>query len=116
MGRVLANAVLDDAQVDVSAALLGVLSRLDAPHFHYLGVLRRFEAARHGLFAVPDTPEPYRSALDREALVTSTGDHGDVDTDHGRGGPNGLSAFGFELVGWLDRSGDGTTQASRPGR
>jgi hypothetical protein len=48
---------------------------------NYLGVLRQFEAEPNGLFAVPDIPEPFRAALDREALVTSMWDHGDVNVN-----------------------------------
>lgn len=107
MARVVANAVLDDVEINESAALLAALIRLDAPHFHYLGLIAGGQG-QLGLYEIPEIPEPYRSALDREGMVTSTWDGGDATGDHAGNWPNGLTAFGAQLVHWLEDSAEST--------
>jgi hypothetical protein len=43
MGRVLAQAVLDQAVIDEVVAMLGAISRLEAVHFHFLGLIKHSE-------------------------------------------------------------------------
>ena len=63
MGKVLGQAVSDDAQIDDDAAMVHALASLDSPHFALM--------AKMGEAMTRDTlPEPYRSALVAQGVVS----------------------------------------------
>jgi hypothetical protein len=70
MGRVLAQAINDDAVIDDSAAMLQALAVLDSPHFSLLAKIANLELSDlGGGFGVP---EPYKSALIAQGVVTGS--------------------------------------------
>lgn len=103
MGRVLAQAVNDDAAIDDSAAMLQALAVLDSPHFALLAKMANLELSDlGGGFRVP---EPYKSALIAQGVATASV----------RGiGPigftvEGINEFGHRLLQWLREA-----EADRP--
>ncbi len=68
MGRVLGQAINDDAQIDDDAALLHALAALDSPHFAFLAKLQYREQSEP-LTALAEVREPYRSALVAQGCV-----------------------------------------------
>ena len=111
MGRVLAQAVNDDAQLDDSAALVHALAELDSPHFAIMAKLEnRRRNLRKGIRPQPEieVPEPYRSALLGQGVVWSR------DSDDSEPGlltevrppPLAISDFGSQLLGWIREAAD----------
>jgi hypothetical protein len=103
MGRALGQAMLDDEQIDDTAALLSTLAVLEAPHFKFLA---QVEAAE----PIPPTqqlvfPEPYDSVIQSHGLVTLSLDGGNA---LGAGGmyPITLSPFGRTLLAYVREAQD----------
>lgn len=97
MGRVLGQAVKDDAQIDDSAAMLQALAALENPHFALLARIRTFADSAGQLGGGFGVPEPYKSALIAEGLVTVS-----IQTIRPTGlAVTGLTDFGRRLLSWL---------------
>lgn len=96
MGRVVAAAITDRAQVDRSQLLLAALIDLDAPHFALLAKLAEGKrAGDEGQPVAVPTPEPLKAALIRHGLVTTTITWG------GGLAVTGISEFGDELLQYV---------------
>ncbi len=96
MGRVVGQAINDDAQLDDDAALLHALAALDSPHFALLARLEDRERSR------PPSPpiqvdEPYKSALLGQGVVSAP----ENAVDWLGPTPLPLTDFGHRLVAWL---------------
>jgi hypothetical protein len=93
MGRVMARAVVDDAQLDDSAELLSALARLESQHFRLLGQIE-LALGSDEMAAVP-VPEPYKSALISAGTVQTGTTYGGATTI------GGLTDFGERLLAYL---------------
>ncbi|MGH9076498.1 MAG: hypothetical protein ACRDY0_03440 [Acidimicrobiales bacterium] len=97
LGRVVGQAVVDDAQVDESAALVAALASLEPPHVRYLtliagGQWREGAPVPDGARPAEPVPEPYRAALIAHGLVDANTYDGVIGSD---------TPFGHRLLGWL---------------
>jgi hypothetical protein len=93
MGRVLAKAMADDADIDSYAAFLSALASLEAVHF---GILARPLSG--------PVPEPYRTQLIAQGVVTTmTPQRGGVQI-------GGVSEFGTRLLTWIRTTEPGDEQ------
>lgn len=93
MGRVLGQAMKDDADIDNLAALERALAALEAPHFHWLRVAST-EPPQVPLSGHP-IPEPYASQLTAQGVVQLS------TTYDGAREITGVSPFGWELIEWI---------------
>lgn len=89
MGRVVGNAVRDDALIEEGQLLLAALRDLEAPHFL---LLARIEAGEQQNLAAVPLPEPVRSGLVRHGAVETVGTYG------GGQAVTGLTSFGRRLL------------------
>ncbi|GAA4699459.1 hypothetical protein [Nocardioides conyzicola] len=115
LGRVVAGAVLDDAEIDEATVLTSILERIDAPHVRALEQVRRAEAivdasgerrqahpaAEKELHsqvtnAVAGFPSAVIRALIGEGLLSGTVSWG------GHSVISGLTDTGEQLLGWLN--------------
>ena len=100
MGRVLGQAMQDDADIDEDAALLAALAALEAVHFRLL----------KGMAVKPPQPpplaeavisEPYRSQL----IAQGTLELGASGTWEPHLRVSGVTAFGHRLLEWVEQDG-----------
>jgi hypothetical protein len=97
MGRVVANAASDDAEVELMQLVMSVLVDLDAPHFAVLGKIaeggeENLDWARSVADAAPD---PVVAALIRHGAVATVG------TFDGGLAVSGLTSFGRLLLEYV---------------
>jgi hypothetical protein len=97
MGRVVANAASDDAEVELMQLVMSVLVDLDAPHFAVLGKIaeggeENLDWARSVADAAPD---PVVAALIRHGTVATAGTFG------GGLAVSGLTSFGRLLLEYV---------------
>jgi hypothetical protein len=101
MGRVLGQAVKDDAQIDDSAAMLQALAALESPHFALLARLETERDSASEVIRGLRVPEPYRSELIAQGLVTIS-----VQVLRPTGlAITGLNDFGRRLLTWVRDAG-----------
>lgn len=127
MGRVLAHAMSDDADVDEDAVLLAAMATLEAVDFEWLGKSIAFHSGRHvGAFQIP---EPYASRL-VAAGVVGFGPVAPRPAQRGSGrlssvtermtpdfyyGITGPTDFGIRLAEWVKSSVDADVGGDKPG-
>jgi hypothetical protein len=111
LGRVVTRAVLDDARVDETSLVVGVLGQIDAPHVRCLEAVRRAEEEAEAAGEVPQRaqyadrqlipgiveagraqPEPVLAALTSLGLLEASG------TYDGTALVKGLTSFGQALL------------------
>jgi hypothetical protein len=99
MGRVVGQAVNDDAQIDDSAALLQALAAFEAPHFALLAKFQTQRDSASDLYGGFQAPEPYRSALIAQGVVSIA-----VQAIRPTGLQiTGLNDFGRRLLSWVSK-------------
>jgi hypothetical protein len=95
MGRVLAHAISDDADIDYDAALLSALAALEAVHLRYIAQIADANDKPMPPQAGHLVLEPYRSHLIAQGVLelgtTYDGDDAIV----------GISEFGLRLMAWI---------------
>ncbi len=98
LGRVLAQALTDDANILEDAALITALAALEAPHIQHLARLAA-EPPQPAPLAATVVPEPYRSQLVAQGVVYLTPGGETYDASRQRIG--GVTDFGHQLLAWL---------------
>lgn len=107
MGRVLAQAMKDDAQIDDSAAMLRALAGLEAPHFRVLARLAAQPRVQIGA-GDEDVPEPYLSQVIAAGVLHAT--EGLISpTANSFAGAAYVTPFGHELLRWIREAGTDTS-------
>jgi hypothetical protein len=98
MGRVLAQAMKDDAQIDYSAAMLRALSAVEAPHVRILA--RLAQESRTQIGPGNEVPEPYLSQIVAQGLVHTT-EATVSPAPNIFAGAAYVTTFGHELLRWI---------------
>lgn len=94
MGRVLAHAVTDDAEIDYDAALVSTLAALEQVHFRLLG---QITVDAPTAWSGPKVGEPYRSHLLGHGLVQDGVNISDAQTLY-------VTQFGHRLMDWIQEA------------
>lgn len=117
LGRLINEAVLDDARVDNTALIVGVLAQIDAPHVRALEAIRRAESEAEAAGEVPPRAEGAEREINARiqtagaqqpppvlAALTSLGLLEATTTWNGNAIVVGLTEFGNELLDSLRAS------------
>jgi hypothetical protein len=114
MGRVLAQAMKDDARIDDSAAMLRALAEFEGPHFRILARLGTQPRVQIGA-GNEEVPEPYLSQIMAQGVLRAT-EATIKPTANSFAGAAYVTPFGHELLRWI-REGDRDTGRGpeRPG-